>query len=638
MPDINELGRKVKAKYPGQYDDLADADVGRKVKLKYPGQYDDFTDAAPKAAESAARTLGDDAADLFSGIWSKINPVEQAKGIAAAVSDPGAAVSGMLSAQGDLATKAKQSFDQGDYVGGIRHAVNYLIPLIGPELDKAGDKAAAGKVAEATGETLGIAANIAAPGAIAKTKAIRVTPGIKNPNAGEAAALGYLESKGVPIPAGTKTGSTYIKGTQKLVDSSALGSRVAEKAQAQATSALRTEADDLLSRANPKPVSPEQAGAGAGAALERKVSRLDKESDAAYSAFRAIEADPKNLVSVSVGTKQVNTGVLDAQGQPIMQTVPITKDIALPVDMRPIKASLAPVYKEMQTWMEPAKRNSSAGFQAIKSIVEGEDFIQASIAEKGLGGLKTLSRSADSAATRNTSQGLAANAVQQLQKSIDSAVARGGGKALGELQRGRRLTSLKYGVDDIAKQLRDEPVQTFGQLTWQKDSGVALLRKVAKEAPAELPKIGRAYLENLFTPAMAEGGFNKAASIHQSWQNMGPQTKRMLFKNPMLVQDLDKFFLGAKKLAENPNPSGSGVLVAIGAEGSLILNNPAAGVAYSLGAGAVSKMLHSPAGVRALTNGMKIPLGEKAAGASLAAQILKMAGDDVEQLTPAYAQ
>jgi hypothetical protein len=41
---ITDLGRKVKAKYPGAYDDLDDADLGRKVKAKYPGAYDDFVD------------------------------------------------------------------------------------------------------------------------------------------------------------------------------------------------------------------------------------------------------------------------------------------------------------------------------------------------------------------------------------------------------------------------------------------------------------------------------------------------------------------------------------------------------------------------------------------------------------------
>jgi F0F1-type ATP synthase membrane subunit c/vacuolar-type H+-ATPase subunit K len=58
MPDtVVDLGKKTKLKYPGEYDDLNDAEVGRKVKAKYPGDYDDFTDvtvAVPASSVAAA--------------------------------------------------------------------------------------------------------------------------------------------------------------------------------------------------------------------------------------------------------------------------------------------------------------------------------------------------------------------------------------------------------------------------------------------------------------------------------------------------------------------------------------------------------------------------------------------------------
>jgi N12 class adenine-specific DNA methylase/broad specificity phosphatase PhoE len=44
---VIDLGRRVKAKYPGAYDDLPDDEVGRRVKAKFPGAYDDFADIAP---------------------------------------------------------------------------------------------------------------------------------------------------------------------------------------------------------------------------------------------------------------------------------------------------------------------------------------------------------------------------------------------------------------------------------------------------------------------------------------------------------------------------------------------------------------------------------------------------------------
>lgn len=44
MPTVEDLGRKVKAKYPGKYDDISDAEVGRQVKAQYPNAYDDFVE------------------------------------------------------------------------------------------------------------------------------------------------------------------------------------------------------------------------------------------------------------------------------------------------------------------------------------------------------------------------------------------------------------------------------------------------------------------------------------------------------------------------------------------------------------------------------------------------------------------
>jgi len=45
MPTLNELGKKVKAKYAGQYDDLTDLELGRRVRAKYPNDYADFSGA-----------------------------------------------------------------------------------------------------------------------------------------------------------------------------------------------------------------------------------------------------------------------------------------------------------------------------------------------------------------------------------------------------------------------------------------------------------------------------------------------------------------------------------------------------------------------------------------------------------------
>jgi len=67
-----------------------------------------------------------------------------------------------------------------------------------------------------------------------------------------------------------------------------------------------------------------------------------------------------------------------------------------------------------------------------------------------------------------------------------------GKEAVDHLTRGRAMTREKYEVADVVQQLRQEPVQLFNQLTYAKDSGVELLRSVAKHAPGE----GKADLES----------------------------------------------------------------------------------------------------------------------------------------------
>lgn len=57
---LADLGRAVKARYPGSYDDMDDASLAKAVKAKYPGAYDDFSDApaAPPVSKGESAVLG----------------------------------------------------------------------------------------------------------------------------------------------------------------------------------------------------------------------------------------------------------------------------------------------------------------------------------------------------------------------------------------------------------------------------------------------------------------------------------------------------------------------------------------------------------------------------------------------------
>lgn len=59
MPTVSELGQRVKAKYPGAYNDLPDDELGRRIKAKFPGSYEDFSDSGFAAAAPAATSVAD---------------------------------------------------------------------------------------------------------------------------------------------------------------------------------------------------------------------------------------------------------------------------------------------------------------------------------------------------------------------------------------------------------------------------------------------------------------------------------------------------------------------------------------------------------------------------------------------------
>jgi hypothetical protein len=53
MKTIEALGRKVKANFP-EYSDLSDAEIGRRVKARYPGAYDDFIETGISVVSSGS--------------------------------------------------------------------------------------------------------------------------------------------------------------------------------------------------------------------------------------------------------------------------------------------------------------------------------------------------------------------------------------------------------------------------------------------------------------------------------------------------------------------------------------------------------------------------------------------------------
>ena len=95
-----------------------------------------------------------------------------------------------------------------------------------------------------------------------------------------------------------------------------------------------------------------------------------------------------------------------------------------------------------------------------------------------------------------------------------------------------------------------------------------------------------------------------------------------------MTKDLDQFFLVAKKIAENPNPSGSAFVVGIGAQGAILITNPGLGVTLQLSGYALAKALRAPRVVRLLTEGLRLPVTNKTAAVALTNQVISLLPDD----------
>lgn len=588
-------------------------------------------DAAPdfrmevKASDSPHHT-----SDFFRELWQGVNPIAALKSLGQMVQDPKGTAVGMLSAQGKLAEDAKAAFEAGDYVTGTRKFLNYLVPILGPGIDRAGDLMVEGKTGAGLGATTAIATQIAAPELLRRTPAVNVRTAPSSLNAAERSAVDFGMREGIPVDAATATGNRFVRGTQKLADESLVGSAVGSHAAQQQAAGLTATGERLAARAHPSPVMAEQAGQGVRDAVTSNASVSHALANTAYERLRALEAKQAQWIAT-----QQQGGVL----APMTSGTIFTKT-PFAVDVTPTKAAMLPVYEALKKEAELAPASvmgsKARALVALDKLMSGPDMAPLSVVDAALGDLKTMAR-AEADFRRTPGQGIAAEAVTNLDRSVVAAAKQAGPDVFKALMEGRAATVNKYKTLDVLDALRDEPVKVFQQLTANKDTAINLLRDVKKQAPAELPKIGRAYLEGLMEKATAEGGFSRADGVFRDWQNLGAATKRELFQSPALIKDLDDFFLLAKRMSTNPNPSGTALTWAKGAEAGLLMADPMKGTTVSLSAGALSKLLHSPRAVKAMVRGLRVPLGNRAAAAAATTEIAKIARDAGIPLVPVPA-
>ena len=124
----------------------------------------------------------------------------------------------MAEAQGDQLLKARDAWSKGNTADAMRYGMGYLIPLLGPAVNHAGDLMAQGKVAEGLGETVGLGMSVAAPAKMQQAGHIPVRPFIRPTlTQAEAAAVAFGDAHGIPVDLAMRTGSKWVGNTKTVL-------------------------------------------------------------------------------------------------------------------------------------------------------------------------------------------------------------------------------------------------------------------------------------------------------------------------------------------------------------------------------------------------------------------------------------
>jgi hypothetical protein len=326
VPKIVEVPNVGNVEFP---DSMSDADVAGAIQKNYhimkpsAGQADA---GQPDAFASIVNGI----TDFFSGANATGNPLsgQNLQGNANLVAHPVDTPKAMLGSQGDLAIAAKNSFKEGKYLDGVRHAVAYMIPMLGPQIDQAGNKAGNGQIMRGLGE----AAGIAVPAALGAKSAI-------------APEASVIPAKTAPVPAAQVAQDLYRTALRPRVDSTisdvhemvGTGLNHSLPVSEEGAAKLNGLIQDLSDRIQAKTKAAADAGISVDpAAIAQRVDQLEPSQRLQVNPKRdlaAIEASKQEFLGQHTPPAPRPSGLVDASGNPIEAPVstgptPIPADTA----------------------------------------------------------------------------------------------------------------------------------------------------------------------------------------------------------------------------------------------------------------------------------------------------------------------
>jgi hypothetical protein len=127
------LAQTIKAKYPGQYDDISDTDLEAKVKAKYPGVYDDLpvtkAQTPPPMPGIASQLLNTGLNTLGEAAKATVQPViHPLDFLASSVQMP----ANVIKSHMEQGQKAYDAFMRGDRTEAVLRELAAIVPVVGP--------------------------------------------------------------------------------------------------------------------------------------------------------------------------------------------------------------------------------------------------------------------------------------------------------------------------------------------------------------------------------------------------------------------------------------------------------------------------------------------------------------------------
>lgn len=573
-----------------------------------------------------------------SGAGEMLNPITMAKGLYQTVRHPIDTVAAIYQSQGAEFDKAVDAARSGRYSEMVGHGAASFLPVVGPLASSIGEQAGSGDIAGAAGRAVGGALAWQAPklaGKIPSRVGGSVTP--------EAELARWGLEQGIPVDVASATANPIPRAAQQLATKTSIaGSHIGTKAAKARQAGLATVGEQLAAKGYGPAATKETAGAAARSGVETSIRGFDDTANQAYSKLRDLErAAPVERVQTGFGVKTVqrSTEVIDAAGNQVTQSAktvaPIMDTMKAPVDLTVMRPHLKPILDRLNKKKELTGQlmgDEGRAAVALDRLVNGDDFASLVDVDAALGDLKSMARGAAMPELRSGGQSIAAAAVSRLSKAVDDAASELGPEAVEALKTGRMATRQKYAAAEVLDALKAEPVKTANAAVAPSDAAVMHLRELQRYAPDSLPQVGKAVLSDLLTEATKDGGFTATQSLATKWQKLGPETKRLLFKDPDYIKDLDRFWVLARKMGEQSNPSGSAHVGGLMAQGYL-LTDPVTLSGYQLTGAALAKALNSPKITKLLVEGTMVPLKAKAAATARFSRLSTL----IEQATKSAA-